>query len=507
MLDRLIAAGGAGHPGLADLAREVRYRWLRPARSSSGHGRRSMPRSTRGSRRSHGTARPGGKTTCAALVDCPQPLVGLLCPRLEAATPALRRTHARGPDPPLLPHPRASSSSHVRDSTARSCATAEYEFEGRRIHLLVTHAPWAQLPRRGSGARTAHRRRAGRPRRRRRLLPLARERGERQTMRTRCRAAARAVLAAAGFHRRLRRIVVAVAARGGGSGSATCSTSPSGPGPNGYDEERVYRGLHPMMGKRLQLWRLRNFDLERLPSAEDVYLFRGVARENPKDERLFALAEVRDLTPVRDAAGRVVQLPAPRAHAHGGAGRHPRFQAAARPSERLHWNRVLLYVWPPLDAARPTSSIDMVRRLAPADGRARPREGASCARACPTRTAACCRDARARRSRTPAGRGFTIRAYPPGRSPPAARRVRAEGRAPAPARPRLPVRDRCGCSRRPTRSCASDFPPGDVRRARPRRGRPRSCPCGAAYGSEHGQRRGRRHPQRHHRATRRAWRA
>ena len=42
---------------------------------------------------------------------------------------------------------------------------------------------------------------------------------------------------------------------------------------------------------------------------EDVYLLHAVARDNPKDERLFACAEVRDVTPVRDEAGRIVQLP------------------------------------------------------------------------------------------------------------------------------------------------------------------------------------------------------
>ena len=63
--------------------------------------------------------------------------------------------------------------------------------------------------------------------------------------------------------------------------------------------------MHPMMAKRLELWRLRNFYVDRLPSVEDVYLFHGVARDNPKDERLFALAEVRDVTadPRRRAAG------------------------------------------------------------------------------------------------------------------------------------------------------------------------------------------------------------
>ena len=64
-----------------------------------------------------------------------------------------------------------------------------------------------------------------------------------------------------------------------------------------------------MMGKRLSLWRLNNFRIERLPSVEDVYLFHAIAHDNPKDERLFVCAEVRDLTPVRDETGRIVKLP------------------------------------------------------------------------------------------------------------------------------------------------------------------------------------------------------
>ena len=71
----------------------------------------------------------------------------------------------------------------------------------------------------------------------------------------------------------------------------------------GLLEDPLYRNLHPMLAKRLDLWRLANFRLERLASAEDVYLFHGVAHDNPKDTRLFALAEVRDLTPVLDPTG------------------------------------------------------------------------------------------------------------------------------------------------------------------------------------------------------------
>ena len=68
-----------------------------------------------------------------------------------------------------------------------------------------------------------------------------------------------------------------------------------------------------MLGKRLDLWRLSNFELTRLPSPEDVYVFDGVAKDNPRDHRLFALAEVRDLTPVRDPGHRPRHLPAARA--------------------------------------------------------------------------------------------------------------------------------------------------------------------------------------------------
>ena len=72
----------------------------------------------------------------------------------------------------------------------------------------------------------------------------------------------------------------------------------------------MIRGMHPLTGQRLDLWRLKNFEGTRLPSAEDTYLFHCVAPDNPDDQRLVALAEVRDVTPLRDAAGQVVAFPA-----------------------------------------------------------------------------------------------------------------------------------------------------------------------------------------------------
>ena len=75
-------------------------------------------------------------------------------------------------------------------------------------------------------------------------------------------------------------------------------------GDNGYAEVELFRGIHPMMSERLHLWRLQNFNLVRQPSPDEIYLLHAVAKDNPKDERLFAMAEVRDLSPVRDANGR-----------------------------------------------------------------------------------------------------------------------------------------------------------------------------------------------------------
>ena len=80
-----------------------------------------------------------------------------------------------------------------------------------------------------------------------------------------------------------------------------------------FHEDVVFRGLHPMIGRRLQLWRLENFEVTRLPSAEDTHVFDCVAKRRngsgPADERLVAVAEVRDITPLRDADGALIAMP------------------------------------------------------------------------------------------------------------------------------------------------------------------------------------------------------
>ncbi len=161
------------------------------------------------------------------------------------------------------------------------------------------------------------------------------------------------------------RIVVAVAVPARGRGLGAVETFTFRPGPEGLHEDVLLRGMHPMIAHRLQVPRLSNFELERLPSVEDVYVFHGVARTNPKDERLFAVAEVRDLTAVRDDAGRLTALPEyERIYTEALEGLRA-YQAHRATGRRLHWNRVLLNVWPVIELA-PEDMTGLLTRLAPA---------------------------------------------------------------------------------------------------------------------------------------------
>jgi hypothetical protein len=122
------------------------------------------------------------------------------------------------------------------------------------------------------------------------------------------------------------------------------------PSDDGLREDRVIRDMHPLTGQRLDLWRLKNFDGTRLPSAENTYLFRCVAQDNPADERLVALAEIRDATPLRDAQGQVVAFPAVE-RALTACLDGIRRQQAGRQGERLDANRIFLYVWPTIEVS------------------------------------------------------------------------------------------------------------------------------------------------------------
>ncbi len=142
----------------------------------------------------------------------------------------------------------------------------------------------------------------------------------------------------------VRRITVTVA---GTSGAVMHHHVTFRPGGSGFAEDRLIRGLHPQIARRLQLQRLREFELTRLPSAdEEIYLFRAVARANPADERLIVMGQVRDLTPLREPDGRLVALPAVEDAIASGLDAIRNIQAQRPQHRRFDTNRIMMYVWP-----------------------------------------------------------------------------------------------------------------------------------------------------------------
>ncbi|MFJ7214932.1 biotin carboxylase N-terminal domain-containing protein [Amycolatopsis sp. NPDC098790] len=163
----------------------------------------------------------------------------------------------------------------------------------------------------------------------------------------------------------VRRIVVTVAGTGGAVMHHHFTFRRDDSGLTGFAEDRLIRGLHPQIAQRLQLQRLHEFDLTRLPSAdEEIYLFKAVAKSNPADERLIAMGQVRDLTPLREADGRLVALPALEDAVTACLDAIRNIQAQRPQNKRFDTNRIMMYVWPQTDLT--TEELNtLVQRILP----------------------------------------------------------------------------------------------------------------------------------------------
>ncbi len=157
----------------------------------------------------------------------------------------------------------------------------------------------------------------------------------------------RSVLDGLGFAEQVRRGAGAVCPGGG----RPVSYFTFRPDEDGVVEDDLVRGVHPMVGRRLNLWRLRNFRVTRLDAPEDVLLYSCVAIGNKEDTRLVALAQIRQFAVVRDADRHVVALPhAERAIASClEAIRRARADSGSR-GAGMDMNHVWLVVWPVIDA-------------------------------------------------------------------------------------------------------------------------------------------------------------
>jgi acetyl/propionyl-CoA carboxylase alpha subunit/acetyl-CoA carboxylase carboxyltransferase component len=361
LLDRIISITNGLFPAVSDLAREVRYRYFDQPLFEQARKKVYEQLEEHFAYMAANPEAPDRHERVRALVECPQPLVRLLSERFAAADAAMRRLLLEAI---TLRYYRIRTLEDFRSFTLDgSCyVSAEYDFEGRRIHVFTTHTEYSRL----SEAMQE-------------MFPLIAEVPQEHDVFIdfyvwcSCRLSdpeatqqeIHSILNQASFPRPIRRIVVEVAGPGHAQGAGGMQHFTYAPSADQYVEESLFRGIHPMMAERLHLWRLNNFKIDRLPSVEDVYLVHAVARDNPKDERLIACAEVRDVTPVRDETGRVVQLPHLERMLTEALAGIRLYQSRQPANRRLHWNRILLYIWPPLHLER-DELRDLVRRLAPA---------------------------------------------------------------------------------------------------------------------------------------------
>ncbi|MEI2819638.1 MAG: carboxyl transferase domain-containing protein [Marmoricola sp.] len=232
------------------------------------------------------------------LVWCPHPLRRLLLDAWRGAETS--------PDPDAFR--QAISEAYLRrfyrirqlrglDQSGQQLTFADYEHEGKRVHVVTTYSPLADLAN-VAEAIAAHL--ADEPADRLCVVDLVTWTPDTLGTPDEISAQMMDLLRGLNFGRPLHRLDLTVAHSPEPGPERTLHLTYRQLEDSEFTEELLYRNLHPMLGKRLDLWRLSNFNLERLASPDDVYLFLGVAKENPRDRRLFALAEVRDLGAVVD---------------------------------------------------------------------------------------------------------------------------------------------------------------------------------------------------------------
>ncbi len=244
----------------------------------------------------------------------------------------------------------------------RLLCSADYDWENKHIHLVVAYTELSGLP---EMARAVAAHLADVPADRQVVVDLATWREGDRTSVDETAPQVEALLARCDFGREPWRVDVTVTSTGGEQAEhfRTLHLSYRPKAGGGLGEDRLYRNLHPMLAKRLDLWRLSNFRLERLASAEDVYLFHGVAHENAKDHRLFALAEVRDMTPLQDSSGATSYPWLERMGLQALAAMRAALTTFP-PRERPKANRIVLYVRPPFHVPR-ESWPTLARSFAP----------------------------------------------------------------------------------------------------------------------------------------------
>jgi acetyl/propionyl-CoA carboxylase alpha subunit/acetyl-CoA carboxylase carboxyltransferase component len=346
VLDRLIGATQVRYPVIGDIARNLRFRLfdepqIRKAREQIyDHVREEVQ---------YLADQPDAPDYAAridALVATPALLIDLLAERISNPGPLLEIVTRQ------YYEIRALEDVKIFEEAGGQFVTGNYELSGKPHHLVSTVTDRERL------ASTLHAvDTIGGPNAKNLVVDIYLSWPDAPTDGDQLSAELRGVLNGHPSATSWRRATVTVVGRE--LHQVTFRAAPEG----GMAEDLTIRDMHPLTGQRLDLWRLKNFNGTRLPAAAGTYLFHVVAKENPADERLIALAEVRDATPQLNEAGEIVGIPALERTLAACLDGIRRVQTQ-RGKRRLDNNRVALSVWPVLDIPA-VRGPELVRRIAP----------------------------------------------------------------------------------------------------------------------------------------------
>lgn len=346
VLERLIIATQARYPIIGDIARNLRFRLFDEPQIHAGRekiysGVREVLQ--------YLTENPDAADYAPrieSLVATPELLIDLLAQHISSPGPLLEVVTRQYYEIRALEHVEAF------DRPEGEFVTGNYELAGERLHLVSTVTDRARL----SATLRAVDEIAASPAHNL-VLDIYLSWPDAPTDGNKLSEALREAISAHPRTPGRRRVTVTVV--GGELHQVTFRPMHGG----GLAEELTIRDMHPLTGQRLELWRLKNFDGTRLPAPAGIYLFHVAAKENPSDERLVALAEVRDVTTQVNESGEVIGLPAIErtlAACLDGIRR----EQAKRGVKRLDANRVALHVWPVFEIP-PDRLPAMARRIAP----------------------------------------------------------------------------------------------------------------------------------------------
>jgi acetyl-CoA carboxylase carboxyltransferase component len=138
------------------------------------------------------------------------------------------------------------------------------------------------------------------------------------------------------------------------------------PDPDWLEEQARVLGLDSRRAREFELWRLANFELEPLDASgfHEICAFLARARDASGDERILCFAEVRDLGRLVPARPDLAKFEARFREAIEAM---RALQARVDPDHRMQWNRLVLFLRPPIVLSDELLAEGM-RRLAPETG-------------------------------------------------------------------------------------------------------------------------------------------